>query len=135
MPESPINIIDMHGLADYTIPYSPNIPGNLPAGPDGTTVSTDGYYYHAKMDHLHAIMRTMNCSMEPQPYPTQMDGVQAWTCSRWGGCDAGKEVVHCHGDYGHDYPFDTAYIEGIKILWQFMKTHSQEETRAWTFSF
>merc|ERR1712002_59296 len=80
MPGSPINIIDMHGLNDRTIPYSPDGPGNLGPGPDGTVVSGTGWYYHVKMDHLMAIMDSMNCNLEPQSYPTHMDGVHGWTC-------------------------------------------------------
>ena len=43
MPSSPINIIDFHGLHDTVIPYSPDQPGNLGAGPDGTTEAEDGW--------------------------------------------------------------------------------------------
>ena len=52
MPDSPVNIIDFHGLNDRTIPFSPEGPGNLGEGPDDTTISKDGYYYHTKMSHL-----------------------------------------------------------------------------------
>lgn len=128
MPDSPINIIDMHGLNDRTIPYSPEGPDNLGAGPDGTTIASDGFYYHIKMDHLMAVMESMNCNLEPQPYPTHMDGVHGWTCSQWGGCDQGKEVVHCHGEYTHDYPFNNRYIEGVMIIWDFMKSHAKTGT-------
>jgi hypothetical protein len=38
----------------------------------------------------------------------------------------GVEVVHCSGNYGHWYPFeDDYYLEGTKILWQFMKSHAK----------
>ena len=128
MPDSPINIIDMHGLNDRIIPYSVDGPDNLGAGPDGTVIASDGFYYHTKMDHLMAIMSSMNCNSEPQPYPTHMDGDLGWTCSQWGGCDEGKEVVHCHGKYDHDYPFHNRYIEGVMIIWDFMKSHAKTRT-------
>ena len=38
------------------------------------------------------------------------------------------EIVHCNGDYGHDYPFGNElepYIGGTRILWNFMKTHKK----------
>ena len=60
MPTSPINIIDMHGLNDRTIPYSADGPLNLGPGPDGTVISNTGWYYHQKMDHLKAIMSSMS---------------------------------------------------------------------------
>jgi len=125
LPSHPVNIIDMHGLNDRTIPYSPEGPDNLGTGPDGTVTASDGWYYHVKMDHLMSVMSSMNCDLEPQTYPTHMDGVHGWSCSRWDGCDEGKEVVHCHGEYGHNYPFSSRYIEGIMIIWDFMKAHKK----------
>ena len=38
------------------------------------------------------------------------------------------EIVHCNGDYGHDYPFGNEfepYIGGTRILWNFMKIHKK----------
>ena len=52
MPDTPISIIDFHGLLDSTIPPSPEAPDNLGPGPDMTTETWDGYYYHIKLDHL-----------------------------------------------------------------------------------
>ena len=52
MPDSPMSIIDFHGLLDDVIPASPNSPENLGPGPDNTTKNVDGYYYHIKLDHL-----------------------------------------------------------------------------------
>ena len=52
MPDSPMSIIDFHGLLDDVIPASPNSPENLGPGPDNTTKNIDGYYYHIKLDHL-----------------------------------------------------------------------------------
>jgi len=124
LPSSPVNIISMHGLHDRTIPYSVAGPGNLGPGPDGTVTAKDGWYYHIETEHLLAIREWMGCSPDPLPYPTHMDGVHGWVCSRWGGCRGGKEVVHCHGEYDHDYPFNNRYIEGVIILWDFMKTHT-----------
>ena len=37
-----------------------------------------------------------------------------------------KEVDQCNGNWTHDYPFSNRYIEGVKILWDFMKTHPQQ---------
>ena len=124
MPAAPINIIDFHGTIDDIIPMSPDSPGNLGAGPDMTTETTDGYYYHIKQDHLDSVMASMNCDLSSSSsYPTAMDGVDGWSCQIWSGCDQGKEVVSCNADYGHDYPFGDQRIEAIKIIWDFMKDH------------
>ena len=40
----------------------------------------------------------------------------------------GVEIVHCNGNYGHDYPFgyeEDQYIGGTRILWNFMKSHKR----------
>ena len=126
MPDSPVNIIDLHGLNDRTIPFSPSGPDNLGLGPDNTTIASDGYYYHIKMVHLREVIAHMNCNMESIPYPTFMDGQHGFNCQRWSGCDMDKEVVHCNGNWTHDYPFNNRYIEGTIILWDFMKSHPQQ---------
>ena len=90
MPDSPISIIDFHGLLDSTIPISPDGPDNYGPGPDMTTETWDGYYYHIKMDHLLKVTSAMNCGPETQVYPTHMDGVDGWVCQLWTGCDEGK---------------------------------------------
>ena len=122
-PDSPVNIIDFHGLLDDVIPYSPEGPGNLGPGPDDTTISSDGYYYMNKMIYLTDLLSTMNCDLESSVYKTEMDGEEGWSCVIWTGCDGGKEVVHCNGAWAHMYPFQ-GRIEGFRIMWRFMKDHS-----------
>ena len=78
MPVSPLNIIDIHGLNDRTIPYSLDGPNNLGPGPDGTIISPGGWYYHDKMDHLHNIMATMHCDRFPLPAIPHTHGWSAW---------------------------------------------------------
>ena len=70
----------------------------------------------------------MGCEETSSVYPTHMDGVEGWACLRWGGCRGDKEVVHCSAYYGHDYPFTSSFqiMEGLKILWDFMKAHPME---------
>ena len=80
------------------------------------------------MEHLTAIMAAMECELEPQDYPTHMDGVHGWKCVVWSGCLQDRQVVHCHGTYGHDYPFHNRYIEGVTIMWDFMKTQARTPT-------
>jgi len=123
LPENPVNIIDFHGLNDRTIPFSADGPDNLGEGPDGTVIASDGFYYHDKMLHLTNVLNSMNCNMESQEYPTHMDGRHGFRCQLWNGCDNAKEVVQCNGNWTHDYPFSNRYIEGVMILWDFMKSH------------
>ena len=78
------------------------------------------------MQHLNNILSFMNCNMESEDYPTHMDGSHGFKCDLWTGCDQGKEVVQCNGNWTHDYPFHNRYIEGVMILWDFMKAHPQK---------
>ena len=75
---------------------------------------------------LSQILMHMNCDLYPKPYPTHMDGHHGFNCHLWSGCDLGKEVVQCNGNWTHDYPFHNRYVEGIIILWDFMKSHPQQ---------
>ena len=97
-------------------------------GPNNTTLSIDGFYYHQKLDHLEQITREMRCEASPAPYPTPMDGEEGWVCQAWAGCDGGHEVVQCQGEYGHGYPFwPLRGAEGLRIMWDFMKRHPKSK--------
>ena len=82
------------------------------AGPDNTVIANDGWYYHAKMDHIVQITEHMNCDPVAREYPSHMDGSHGWVCHLWGDCDGGN------ANYGHDFPFHNRYI---KILLDFMR--------------
>ena len=71
----------------------------------------------------------MDCGENPVAYPTDVDGVDGWNCKKWSGCKAEIEIVHCTGYFLHAYPFffrPQPYIEGTRILWNFMKTHKRK---------
>ena len=126
MPEVPINMIDFHGTLDNVIPISPDAPDNRGPGPDDTTMTNDGYYYHIKLHHLTQVLTSMHCDLTSSEYNTHMDGVEGWSCVQWSGCDQEKTVVHCTGEYGHGYPFaPDNKVEGLRILWDFMKAKSK----------
>ena len=44
VPDRALSVIDFHGTADHTIPYS--LPTSEGPGPDGTVISFDGYFYY-----------------------------------------------------------------------------------------
>ena len=70
----------------------------------------------------------MGCDPEPTDYPTDMDGVIGWKCKQWTGCKSGIKIVHCTGYFSHNYPFffrSPAYVEGTRILWNFVKTQKR----------
>ena len=101
-------------------------------GPNDTSISFDKYYYVQKPQLMKDWANKMGCDEEPIPYPTDMDGVIGWNCKQWTGCIAGAEIVHCTGDFSHNYPFffrSPPYIEGTRILWNFMKTHKRRQLK------
>ena len=121
-----ISLINFHGLLDATIPYDVDSVGSQGYGPFNSVTSSDLYYYEQNLDTINKWANELSCFSQSK-YPTAMDGVDDWSCIIWSDCAIGdKEVVHCTGMYGHDYPFSgetPSYVGGIKIMWDFMKAH------------
>ena len=92
----------------------------LGPGPDMTTETHDGYYYHIKADHLARVRAAMGCGESSAVYPTHMDGVEGWACRVWAGCEGGHQVVHCNGNFGARHPFQGS-VDGYQIIWDFME--------------
>ena len=128
-PDTPLSLIDFHASDDGTIPYDRTSNDSYGSGPHGSVISWDGYYYEEKPATVRAWVAKMGCGPEPVQYPTDMDGVAGWGCRKWTGCKNQVEVVHCVGQFGHDYPFKNEAggysIEGNRILWDFMKRHKR----------
>ena len=121
----PISLLDFHGQLDGVIPYDVNSASSQGMGPYNSVISGDLYYYYQSPDAWGKWVEDLGCGGQ-NIYPTDMDGIDSWRCNIWSGCLDGTEVVHCTGDYGHDYPFseeNPSYIGGVRIMWDFMKTH------------
>lgn len=124
IPAGSLSIIDFHGLDDDTIPYE--ISMSEGAGPGNTIISWDGYYYWDKPGTIQTYAEGLECGAS-ESWPTAMDGTQNFECIIHSGCRGGGEIVHCHANYGHDYPFGpNQYIEGTRIMWEFMKAHPKQ---------
>ena len=124
--DPPISIIDFHGLNDFLVPYDVDSPGSLGPGPHDSILTSGQFYYDQNPVVMSRWVNTLNCNNSSSSYPTDMDGVDGWSCVIWSDCVDGKEVVHCNGLYGHDYPFrgeNPRYIAGFRILWDFLKNH------------
>jgi len=127
VPNHPINVIDIHGLNDNVIPYDHAHAEGV--GPHDSVISWDGYYYEPKQQVIKRWTNQLNCS-DPKIWSTPMDGEGGWGCLIYSGCTGGTEIVSCTADHGHDYPFVdiNSSIEGTRILWKFMKTHTKKLT-------
>ena len=76
VPDRPLSVIDFHGTADQTIPYS--LPTSEGSGPDDTVISFDGYFYYDKPRVISSWAEGLDCG-PALPWPTRMDGVQVLT--------------------------------------------------------
>jgi len=129
-PSKPISVIDFHGLEDRVIPY--DITSAKGEGPHGSVIDErDGYYYHPKPNLILTWASAFGCG-PGQPWKTEMDGVNSWSCIIFPHCRAGAEVVSCTGNYGHNYPFGNGnwtsemFIEASRMMWSFMKKHPKQ---------
>ena len=127
--DPPISLIDFHGLEDGLAPYDVDSPGSMGPGPYNSVITSGQFYYEQNPEVMAKWVNALECNNSSSVYPTNMDGIDGWSCVVWSGCVDGKEVVHCNGLYGHDYPFrneNPRYIGGFKILWNFLKNHRKE---------
>ena len=90
VPDRALSVIDFHGTADHTIPYS--LPTSEGPGPDGTVISFDGYFYYDKPRVISSWAEGLDCGPSV-PWSTEMDGVQVLT-------KASKAYMRKSGDGG-----------------------------------
>jgi poly(3-hydroxybutyrate) depolymerase len=128
----PISLIDFHGLLDSVIPYDAESVFSNGLGPEDSVITSGLYYYEQKPDTIAKWVKELGCEAEAHAYPTDMDGVDRWSCQLWNGCAGGTEVVQCNGIYGHTYPFsgeNPPKIGGTRIMWDFMKNHRKNNSK------
>ena len=117
-----ISVIDFHGFLDNTIPYDTDSIYAMGEGPHDSVISAGYAYFEQKPNLVSRWAGEMGC-LSQDGYPTAMDGVDGWSCEIWSSCSEGTEFVTCTGDHGHWYPFGPSFIDGTRILWDFMKRH------------
>lgn len=116
------SIIDMHGIADDTIPY--DFEHSFGYGPENSLISFDGYYYDDKATLLLLWADKLGCESEERPYETAYDGQSGFQCFEKS-CLNGQAIVRCFGDYGHDYPLSQK-TAAAEVAYQFMKSHPRK---------
>jgi poly(3-hydroxybutyrate) depolymerase len=113
-PSRPVPVIDFHGTADATIPYTGDADRGLPAIKDWVT---------AWADRDRCRFQTPDTVIDPDI-----------TIERWTGCARGTEVVHVAvTGGGHTWPgadsysgggYTTQTVEAHEVLWQFVRRYS-----------
>ena len=119
------SIIDFHGLLDTIIPY--NETHAFGTGPDDSVIAEDGYYYDKKKRILGWWRETMSCSGE-EKYPTIYDGEYGFQCLK-NSCKNEKEIIHCFGEWTHEYPVPGNVEVSARLAFEFMMSHPRRLTR------
>ena len=98
-------LMDIHGAVDDIIPA--NRSGGEPGGPEGSTVSSDGFYYEETDEVMKVWADSNGCTGKPARYFTKFDGeTELWCVHPHGSdCTQGGPVVRCTHALGHTYPF------------------------------
>ena len=116
------SIIDFHGILDLIIPYNETL--SIGIGPDDSVTSFDGFYYDKKERILGWWRSTMACSGE-ELYPTIYDGEYGFQCLI-NSCNNQKEIVHCFGEWGHEYPVPGNAEASVRVAYEFMMNHPRK---------
>ena len=113
-PSRPMPVIDFHGTADATIPYTGDADRGLPAIPD---------WVKAWAQRDRCLIRWFDQEIQPDI-----------TISRWLGCARGVEVTHVAvTGGGHTWPGADSYsggghttqtVEAHEVLWQFVRRYT-----------
>lgn len=111
-PTRPAPILDFHGTADTTIPYTGNPAKGLPS----------------ITDWLTAWAQRDGC----RPRPVSRDEGDSVTVQRWRGCDSRSDLVHYRmNGLGHVWPSTVpnedsqtpTAIDATPIIWRFFQRH------------
>jgi len=120
-PVGAYSLLSLRGRQDSTIPFassaeSPQIKQMIISGettpPEGTTVSSDGFYYVTEKNVMSVWSQALECK-NPKgiPYNPPGDG-KYWasgislTCWEYGPCRAGAGLVSCTFQGGHSMPWN-----------------------------
>lgn len=127
-PAAPVALLDIHGYADIYVPANASartvtkttnvtrplkhrtivttttITTEVLAGPAGSIVSEDDFYYTPLANLTAAFAAANGCSGGNLPHATRWDGIRDFSCNRPHGECGASAVVTCAGDWGHTWP-------------------------------
>ena len=142
-PSEPVAVLDTSGLHDRTVPMDVRTSKTQVAGPHNSAVSKDGFFFTPTRNVTRQFAEVAGCSFGAAiEFPTEVDGVDQWSCSQvWGACEGGVQIVECTGYWGHvsdvlpDAPaqyqqpggYSSAFAE---VVWSFFKVHRKQNRTA-----
>ena len=95
-------------------------------GPDGSLLSVWGWYFEKKESLIQEWQQAMICDVIDLPYPTEYDGIDELKCTQ-SLCANEKSIVHCNGQWGHQYPLTGNASASAEIAFKFMKDHPRKQ--------
>lgn len=147
-PVAPVALLDIHGYADIYVPANASartvtkttnvtkplkhrtvvttttITTEVLAGPAGSIVSEDDFYYTPLANLTAAFAAANGCAGGNLPHPTRWDGVRDFSCNRPHGECGASAVVQCAGDWGHTWPLHEVYpLAYAELVLDFFKRH------------
>ena len=133
-PKHPISVMDWHGTRDNIVPSNVSNSYQYPKyiGPDGSTWSSDGFYYTPSLNITSLYAEINECDgyddSGRQHWSTPYDGEDDLYCWKpFGNCKYGTDVVECVGKWGHTWPLHTKDKSAYpNIVWDFISTHPKQ---------
>lgn len=101
-------ILEIHGSRDDIIPANTSGSYRGEIGPDGSTVSSDGFYYEPVDRTMARFAAANGCEGDSgwRHYPTKFDGLTSLYCVEpFGRCNTAGPTVRCTFAGGHTWPF------------------------------
>ena len=147
--KSPVAYMDIHGFQDNTVPanvsngfhpkkqrakgHCDEDASGYCAGPDGSAVSNDGFFYTPVPNITLTWAENNDCDFSGNaPYATSFDGADAkwqFSCNAPHGSCGGADVVQCTGAWDHTWAFcpyneyPCANTDYAQLAVEFMAAH------------
>ena len=147
--KSPVAYMDIHGVQDNTVPanvtngfhpkkqrakgHCDEDASGYCAGPDGSAVSNDGFFYTPVPNITLTWAENNDCDFSGNaPYATSFDGADAkwqFSCNAPHGSCGGADVVQCTGAWDHTWAFcpyneyPCANTDYAQLAVEFMAAH------------
>lgn len=122
-PRVPVAMLEIHGSRDEIIPANVSGSYNGEVGPEGSTVSSDGYYYEPVERSMERFASINKCGSprDVRHYPTPYDGDTALYCVEPHGTCDGPMLVRCTHGLGHTWPFigRNGPTHFATLIWEF----------------
>ena len=67
-------------------------------GPHDSLIAYYYFYHEQKPNTIAKWVNELGCGAQ-ETYPTEMDGIDGWSCNLWPGCQVGDQKVYSAVEY------------------------------------